>query len=280
MATTRAPQPGGSPISTSHSAPSRTSSSNKTANKSPKVICPVCCDPIEDAVGKNKGQDSIFCDGPCQEWIHRQCAGLSKSLFKSISSTSDPFCCPRCMIDKQSNDICELKRNVAHLMEVVSKISPSVSDLSPSASGPSPTTVLGSSPTPHPPLPAHSPSPAVAVPTESVREKKFNIIAYGIEESSKGTKRSIRKQEDIKKVEVIISYVSPNVSSNNIHDCTRLGKYNSTNPRPRLILINFTCVSDVHEVLSQVKHLKKPVVFKPDCPYKEQKIDSILLKER
>ena len=165
-------------------------------------------------------------------------------------------------------------------MEVVSKILPSVSDLSPSVSGPSPTTVSRSSPTPHPPPPAHSPSPAVAVPTESVREKKFNIIAYGIEESSKGTLRSIRKQEDIKKVEVIISSVSPNVSSNNIHDCTRLGKYNPTNPRPHPILINFTRVSDVHEVLSKDKHLKKPVVFKPDRPYKERKIDSILLKER
>ena len=116
-------------------------------------------------------------------------------------------------------------------MEVVSKILPSVSDLSTSVLGPSPTTALGSSPTPHPPPPAHSPSPAVAVPTESVREKKFNIIAYGIEESSKGTLRSIRKQEDIKKVEVIILSVSPNVSSNNIRDCTRLGKYNPHKPK-------------------------------------------------
>ena len=70
--------------------------SSKTISKQLKkaVICPICSDAIEDAIGKKKGQCSIYCDGNCQEWIHRQCAGLSKAAFQSASSMDEPFHCP------------------------------------------------------------------------------------------------------------------------------------------------------------------------------------------
>ena len=30
---------------------------------------------------KNDGHDEVFCEGDCQGWIHRQCAGLTHPAF-------------------------------------------------------------------------------------------------------------------------------------------------------------------------------------------------------
>ena len=49
-----------------------------------KVICPICSEAIEDVSAKKKGHDAIFCDGDCQDWLHRHCSGLSKARFQSI----------------------------------------------------------------------------------------------------------------------------------------------------------------------------------------------------
>ena len=55
------------------------------------TICPICKKKIKAAC-----QEVIFCEGECDTRIHRKCAQLSKSEFKDISSTDEPFCCPRC----------------------------------------------------------------------------------------------------------------------------------------------------------------------------------------
>ena len=44
----------------------------------PKHTCPACEDIIRETKGRSKGQDAVFCDGSCQMWLHRCCAGLSK----------------------------------------------------------------------------------------------------------------------------------------------------------------------------------------------------------
>ena len=38
----------------------------KTTKKSEKssIMCPICLEPIKDAIGNRKGKDSIYCDGP------------------------------------------------------------------------------------------------------------------------------------------------------------------------------------------------------------------------
>ena len=61
---------------------------------------------------------TVFCDGVCQEWLHRQCAGLSKAAFESVSNSgSHPFHCPHCIITQQSKEISALKASVAALAD-------------------------------------------------------------------------------------------------------------------------------------------------------------------
>ena len=62
-------------------------------------ICPICKKTI-----KASCLEAILCEGACDTLIHRKCAQLSKSEFKNISSTDEPFCCPRCRNSMEQQD--------------------------------------------------------------------------------------------------------------------------------------------------------------------------------
>ena len=48
-------------------------------------------------------------------WLHRGCAGLSKSAFQLVSTTSEPFYCPHCALSSQRKEIVALKASVDQL---------------------------------------------------------------------------------------------------------------------------------------------------------------------
>ena len=51
-------------------------------------ICVVCDKEINDDT-----EDSIFCEGECQGWIHRVCAGMSQKIFQTLDNPDTPFLC-------------------------------------------------------------------------------------------------------------------------------------------------------------------------------------------
>ena len=75
-----------------------------------KELCPICCVAIID--GK---EESIFCEGNCHAWLHRRCAGVSTSYFKSLSSNSAKFLCSYCSCQVQQESISPLVSEVASL---------------------------------------------------------------------------------------------------------------------------------------------------------------------
>ncbi len=93
-----------------------TSKSSSSSKRKPSSSCPclICDKNIADASAKSKGQDSVFCEGPCQGWLHRTCAGLSKSMFKLISlpGHNSPFYCLYCSHDRYSDQISLLKSTI------------------------------------------------------------------------------------------------------------------------------------------------------------------------
>ena len=46
-------------------------------------LCLICDKNIVDASAKSKGQDSVFCEGLCQGWLHRTFANLTSFPLKS-----------------------------------------------------------------------------------------------------------------------------------------------------------------------------------------------------
>ena len=88
-----------------------TKTSKPSPNASTTATCPVCDKAVVDR--GRKSQDSIFCEGLCQAWLHRCCAGLGSVRFAQLCNDSEPFHCPSCMSVKLSNDLVEANNALA-----------------------------------------------------------------------------------------------------------------------------------------------------------------------
>jgi len=65
--------------------PQSTKQSKNNKTKTGECICAICQDPTLDATKTSEGQDSIVFEGQCSAWMHRWCAGLSKSVFDTLA---------------------------------------------------------------------------------------------------------------------------------------------------------------------------------------------------
>ena len=84
-------------------------------------VCLVCNRVIVEPSETTEGQEAVFCEGNCQGWLHRACAGLTRPAFDNLSE-SMPYLCSHCTFTKQYNEICELKETVKLLASKVAKL--------------------------------------------------------------------------------------------------------------------------------------------------------------
>ncbi len=111
-------------------------------------------------------------------------------------------------------------------------------------------------------------------------DRRFNVIVSGVLESAPGTPRSQRWKSDLKNIsDLLSSNSSISVPSSSIRDCRRLGKYSTSNPRPRLIMVNFNSITVVMDILSN-KSSFAPYVVKPDLSPELRIREKVLLEER
>ena len=251
------------------------------------AICMVCDKIIKEPSTRTKGHDSVFCEGICQGWIHRQCAGIPKPLFVTMSNSEDPFLCLYCSNSK----IRELKQTIQDLMcEVKSLKFQAVSLLDHELSTPldheSSTTIPSSSYTT---VVTDSQAgqgsrkgvvPPAKQPVDSNSNRKFNFVVYGIKEQPKGTPRHMRLIEDAKDVSDVIRKLDASIPDNSVCDCTRLGKFSENKCRPILAKMSRTC--EVSSILRQRRKLKTcpGISIKPDMTPSERKVEFLLMSER
>ena len=241
-------------------------------------MCPVCCDPIEDAVGKKKGQDAVFCDGSCQDWIHRQCAGLSKHAYSLVSDSDEEFHCPRCQLS-------DLTKAIGLLNSELSLLKARITSLETSSVSHNSETVnnsMYSSPT----TTVRTASPKNSGPNQkaSPTDKKLNLVFYGIPECPTGTSFHERLESDC---DAILSFAKSSDSvplpTNTIKDCFRLGKYQQSSQAPRPLLVKFNSVKVVNTLLRKSLNNNSPsnsIRVKREMSKQEMKVNHILLKER
>ena len=259
-----------------------------------QYTCPICQDPIEDSTARKPGQDSIHCDGRCKTWVHRGCAGLSQAAFKTVSQSGKSFLCPACRLDDQSHEIASLKHAVANLSQELAEIKSQLGKIVPYVPS------LGSSTNPsdaleatslETPLLPFSYSQALrqdkphyqnsgSVNFNKGRERKYNLIVFGLKESSKGTPKHVRNSNDQSSIATIFSSINESVNELSIRDYFRLGKYDENRSRP--LLVKLTRASDVSMILSGRSKLSTQpgITIKPDLSREDRAIESVLLKER
>ena len=234
--------------------------------------CLICDKNIRD---NKQGQESIFCEGKCQGWLHRTCACLSKKAFQAANVTTEPFYCQYCRCHNQEKEIARLQATVTALQTELSELKSSqVSDndnkLDSNAPERSYANVAQSGlDVPHAPF----------KPTSHNPERKYNIVVYGIDECPKGLPRYMRTTRDTESVMAIIHSVDASIPEQSLRDCLRLGKFTDEKHRPILAKLSRSC--EVSSILSNRGKLnsKPGISIKPDMTRGEREIESLLLKE-
>ena len=250
-------------------------SSNQREKKSKKnTICPICEETIKEPTKYKRGDDSIYCEGYCDAWIHRRCAGLSATNFKVLSEAGEDqtFFCLYCELQAHKSEIENLMSSITelqtHLFELKRKL-----EATQQASSKQPEKT-------HAPLPSTSATKEIHSQRANNTDRKFNLVVYGIPECSQKTNRQLQTKQNLENVIEALSKADDEIEPNDIKDLYRLGKYDSKSERPRPLLIKFLRSSVVLDLLSSKSKLEAPTYIKPDLnPFERQK-ERLILKER
>ena len=111
--------------SSENSPPGKHSKKKKEGNP---CICPICIEVIKEKSDKNEGHDAIFCEGKCNSWLRRQCAGLSKPVFIYFHDLDISFHCPHRQLLYYDSQFSDLKSTVAKLQNEVTELETKLSN--------------------------------------------------------------------------------------------------------------------------------------------------------
>ena len=213
-----------------------TTITSDTHQSQSRATCPICLDIIVDPSPEHDGENSICCDGFCQEWLHRHCAALSVVAFKAINKDQEsPFFCPHCKLANQSKEIMELKSNVLKLSQTTDDLSQTLRSSSKNqvtlGSGQCRLSAVdgyrsGSSPTPSnegatPRRVCVGKEPSKQFDSQSRKpddNRQLNVVVYGIPECTKGQPRKQRWVSDLRIVTDLFHKSSASVPKSAIRD--------------------------------------------------------------
>ena len=222
----------------------------------------------------------MYCDGHCDTWLHRGCAGLSKLALKEVANSSDPFYCTRCCLSKHKEELETLRTIVTKLTSELVSVRSTLSEVA----GKVTPTRVSSLDVPHASGPSNGDSPSDPVPSTQKQyssSRKFNIVLHGLAECPKDTPRHARLTSDFSKTSSLLRGIDPDSQSPPcVRDCRRLGKYNASRIRPRPVLVTLSSTAEVNNILFNRRNLTSPEFIKPDLSPADRKIQSLLLTER
>jgi len=248
---------------------------NVKGGKNSETDCLICEEPILEPNEHCAGEDAVFCEGNCQGWIHRKCAGITRPAFEKLGESDAHYLCSHCTLVSQNKEISNLANIIKDLNSSIKSLTDTITALQSHVTKQSSTSAQSTD--------------AVSDVTVTSRtgshnnlqqERKFNIVLYGIDECPKGTPRHERSGLDLSNVVKIITKIDENINPLSIRDLHRLGKYQEQSERPRPILIRFNRAMDVSLLLSRTSSLPNGIRLKPDMTKDERLTESILLKER
>ena len=253
------------------------------ANQDPCCICLQKFGPKDEV---------LFCSGSCQKYLHRYCASVSEQAFKGLASEdADPFLCFCCFKAHKEKQVASLLSTVESLKEEINALkaatAATASTINSSNTGSGERLSLPSSSPRHP---TSSEEPALhkyqsgECPSQSFSgasnpDKKFNVVLYGMDECPSGMFKSARLEADLNKVVQVFASVDSSIQSPSIKDCFRLGKFSSSQSRPRPVLVKFVRIADVTTILSKKRMVPHPFKIKPDMTREQRVCESVLLKE-
>ena len=97
-------QPNGLPVSNYPKMPPKKKSTSQSAGS--KGVCCVCCQAL------SAKDEALYCDGACQQWLHRYCASVTLQQYKAISDSGSPYLCSCCCRERQQGEMITLRETV------------------------------------------------------------------------------------------------------------------------------------------------------------------------
>ena len=70
--------------------------------------------------------EALFCNGSCQQWLHRYCAGVNAKCYKEIKEKGSSFLCYSCSDALHMQEITMLKDSVELLKQELAVLKESV----------------------------------------------------------------------------------------------------------------------------------------------------------
>ncbi len=221
--------------------------------------------------------------------MHRICCGLSKEAFAKVKNSDEPYLCNHCSKEQLLKELASLKAKIVLLETKVESqlaISPivptSASRISysravkqtssiPAAAGSESSSQVKSK----------IPNPSKIYSSDR-KDRKFNVIVYGINEQPKGSPRHKRLVQDSTSIAGILAKIDSTIPEHSIQDCTRLGKYSDSSCRPIRVKMSRSCeVSSILSLRFKLRELSPHcIAIKPDLSLNDRNIDSILTKKR
>ena len=80
-------------------------------------VCGLCRESIKD-----EEDEALFCEGPCAQWFHRYCAGVTATQFQLLSNSPEPFFCYACFQQAHRTKVSSLEEKVAALTAEIVEI--------------------------------------------------------------------------------------------------------------------------------------------------------------
>ena len=157
-----------------------------------QIECLICDNIILEPRENTDGHDTILCEGDCQGWTHRHCAGITRPVFEKLLSESAPYLCPHCTLGKQYNEISALKETIKTLTDKISKLEGNQTS--------HPKTIHQQPMFPSNQLPGPPNQPKTSlINQQRSSDRKCNVVFYGIAECPPNASKPARSQSDLKK---------------------------------------------------------------------------------
>lgn len=139
----------------------------------------------------------FFCEGTCQKWLHRTCAGLTDPAFDLVRESDDDFLCFQCSVAAHAKEIKELRALITSLSKELSTLTsqtiqapshtPSYPDVTQGKATQSALTTPHSTSSNTTSIHSTTTSAHSTQTTTVSHDRKFNLVFYGVSECPNGT---------------------------------------------------------------------------------------------
>ena len=234
------------------------------------------------------GEDAIYCEGLCNGWLHRKCAGMSNKCFARLADSNNKFLCVYCMLFEQTTLVKDLSEEINSLKTKLAPESTIAGNTNNLQNMDTSNVVDGSNPTANAACTgngqtiANTDKQILTVVTNYINEEKekskrrLNVIMHNIPESTSEDGNTRRKHDTDFVTDMCQKHLNTAVS---ITKCFRLGKKGS---KPRLLKISLSTEIEKAKLLRNCTKLRDPnlplvmrkIFITPDLTPNEQRFNN------